>query len=161
MLPVLLLALGAGQTPNNVSLDDLKRFEITNAELRDRIKVARQFREFAAEAEKAMVHRYETEATAFLKGGPIPKTVKGFSSKDLSSGFTLACVEAARDPTRDVQSRLANLRLLRKELGEKDYYAGILPPAYPPKCKRAFEQWQADEKAGRKRLPNGVLKDPT
>lgn len=71
------------------------------------------------------------------------------------------CLTVASDTTNDLQTRLDFLRRLRRTLGEEDYYAGKLPPVCPPKYKRAFEQWQADEKAGRKRKPNGVLKDPT
>lgn len=50
MLPILLLALAVGQPLNNVTLDDLKRFEITDAQLRDRIKLVVEYRQFYDES---------------------------------------------------------------------------------------------------------------
>ena len=139
MLPVLLLTLAVGYNPNDVSLDDLKHFAITDADLQARINVAFQFRAFARET----------------------KLLGKLSSAESSCGFMLSQLRDGRDATSDHQSRLECLWSLRKKLGEQDYYAGNLPPAYPAKYKREFERWLADKKAGRQRLPNGVLKDPT
>jgi hypothetical protein len=137
MLPVLLLGLAVGYAPNDVSLADLNRFTITDAQLRDRSKVLIQFYEFLRETRPA-----------------------GQTKADSNADWAYSALNSARHKDY-LQNRLSALRWLRKQLGDEDYYAGKLPSTYPLRYQRAFERWQADKKAGRQRLPNGVLKDPT
>lgn len=125
MLPTVLLALAVGYAPIDVSLDDLNRFKITPAEVGNRRAVGNQFQDFTYDV--------------------------GLGLIDSKTSGVYLHLEVALNPADTLQGRLASLRCLRKELGQKDYDAGNLPPPYPAKYKRQFEQWQKNRERDKKR----------
>jgi hypothetical protein len=152
MLPTVLLALALGYAPNDVSLDDLKRFKITAAEARARRELAMDYRRFYDEK------RLRTEEESVRR----MKTVRGNSAdlrirtdtraEDLIHRAKTSCghlyLSYAHNTTFQLQTRLDFLRLLRQTLGEDDYYAGKLPPICPPEVQAGVRAVAGGQKGG-------------